>query len=63
MKFAFHRRFRYSGASYDRVDRLSPDAETLALYHFDEGSADQIHDASGHQQHGRVVGAEWVRLP
>jgi serine/threonine protein kinase len=40
--------------------RFEPDADTLALYHFDEGRGDVLRDSSGNGHHGRIVGAGWV---
>jgi len=39
----------------------TPDAETLALYNFDEGQGDVLKDSSGNNHHGKIVGAKWVR--
>ena len=44
------------------VDRFEADADTLALYHFDEGEGDVLTDSSGNGHHGKIVGAQWVRL-
>jgi serine/threonine protein kinase len=41
--------------------RLAGDADTLALYHFDEGQGDSLKDSSGNDHHGKIVGAKWVR--
>ena len=41
--------------------RYQPDADTLALYHFDEGTGDVLKDSSGNNHHGKIVGAKWVR--
>jgi sulfatase modifying factor 1 len=41
--------------------RFEPDADTLALYHFDEGSGDVLKDSSGNGHHGKIVGAKWVK--
>ncbi|QDU28866.1 Serine/threonine-protein kinase PknB [Anatilimnocola aggregata] len=40
---------------------FTPDAETIALYHFDEGIGDVLKDSSSNNHHGKIVGAEWVR--
>lgn len=40
--------------------RNSPDENTLALYHCDEGSGPELKDDSGHNHHGKVVAAKWV---
>ncbi len=37
------------------------DAHTRLLYHFDEGSGDIAHDASGHGQDGVLQGPQWVK--
>ena len=42
--------------------RFAPDADTLALYHFDEGQGDVLEDSSGNGYHGKITGAKWVRL-
>ncbi len=41
--------------------RFEPDADTVLLYHLDEGAGDIAHDASGHGYDGKIVAAEWVR--
>ena len=52
-------------ARYDKdftpAQRFEPDADTLALYHFDEGSGDELKDSSGNGHHGKIVGAKWVK--
>jgi hypothetical protein len=47
--------------NYTPASRLEPDADTLALYHFDEGQGDVLTDSSGHNHHGKIIGAKWVR--
>ncbi|MEZ6066911.1 MAG: hypothetical protein R3B90_14685 [Planctomycetaceae bacterium] len=42
---------------------LTPDADTIALYDFTEGSGDVLHDRSGHGHDGKIHGAKWVSLP
>jgi formylglycine-generating enzyme required for sulfatase activity len=39
---------------------LTSDEATLALYYFDEGTGDVLHDASGNGHDGKIVGAKWV---
>jgi len=39
---------------------LSNDAYTEALYHFDEGAGDTLHDASGNGHDGIIIGATWT---
>ncbi len=52
-------------ARYDKdftpPKRFEPDKDTLALYHFDEGSSDVLHDSSGNKHDGKIVGAKWVK--
>ena len=40
--------------------RFEADAHTQALYHFDEGEGNTLHDASGNELHGTIYGAAWV---
>ena len=40
--------------------RFEPDADTMALYHFDEGTGDILADSSGNGHHGKIVNAKWV---
>jgi hypothetical protein len=53
-------------ARYDRTftpaKRFEPDADTIALYHFDEGQGDKLTDSSGNGHHGKIVGAKWVKV-
>jgi formylglycine-generating enzyme required for sulfatase activity len=41
--------------------RFESDADTLALYHFDEGQGDVLKDSSGNRHHGKIVGAKWIK--
>ena len=50
---------RYT-ADFTPPTRFEPDADTLALYHFDEGSGDVLKDSSGNNHHGKIVNAKWV---
>lgn len=54
-----------SSARYDKnftpVQRFEPDADTLALYHFDEGAGEVLKDSSGNNHHGQINGAKWVK--
>ena len=43
-------------------EEFKSDEHTLALYHFDEGSGDVLHDSSGNNHHGKIVGAKWVKV-
>ncbi len=40
--------------------RYESDADTLALYHFDEGTGDVLKDSSGNNHHGKISDAKWV---
>jgi hypothetical protein len=51
---------RYT-SDFTPAERFEPDALTWALYHCDEGTGDQLLDASGHGRHGKVIGAKWVQ--
>jgi hypothetical protein len=42
--------------------RHEPDKDTLALYHFDDGTGHKLTDSSGHGHHGTIVGATWVKV-
>ena len=42
--------------------RFDADAETIALYRFDEGTGDVLKDSSGNGHHGTIVGAKWVKV-
>jgi len=52
-------------ARYDRdflpEPRFTPDKDTVALYHCDEGSGEVLADSSGNNHHGKIVGAKWVK--
>jgi formylglycine-generating enzyme required for sulfatase activity len=41
--------------------RWEPDADTIALYLFDEGAGTVLKDSSGNEHHGKIVGATWVK--
>ena len=41
--------------------RFELDADTLALYHCDEGSGNVLKDSSGNGHHGKIVGATWLK--
>jgi len=40
--------------------RFEPDADTLALYHCDEGVGTALRDSSGNKHHGLITSAVWV---
>ena len=50
---------RYTG-NFQPAQRWEPDADTLALFHFEEGSGNVLRDASGNGRDGKIVGATWV---
>lgn len=37
------------------------DKDTLALYHFDEGTGNTLKDSSGNGHDGKITGAKWVK--
>ncbi|MEZ5940777.1 MAG: SUMF1/EgtB/PvdO family nonheme iron enzyme [Planctomycetaceae bacterium] len=41
--------------------RLTTDADTIGLYHCDDGSGESLIDSSGHNRHGTIIGAKWLR--
>ncbi|WP_417850879.1 LamG-like jellyroll fold domain-containing protein [Thalassoglobus sp.] len=43
------------------AQRMQPDKDTLALYHFDQGTGDTLKDSSGNGYDGKIVGAKWVK--
>ncbi len=49
------------GLDFTPPKHYQPDANTLALYHFDEGTGDVLKDSSGNNHHGKIVGAKWVK--
>ncbi len=49
-------------ADFTPPERFETDADTLALYHCDEGEGELLHDSSGNNHHGILEGnAQWVR--
>src|SRR5262245_43500555 len=50
---------RYT-ANFTPERRFKGDANTLALYHFDEGAGDVLTDSSGNSYHGKIVNAKRV---
>ncbi len=54
------------GARYNEnftpAPRFEADADTLAVYHFDEGQGEILKDSSGNNHHGKIVGAKWVKF-
>ena len=51
---------RYS-ADFIPPATFSTDKDTVALYRFDEGQGDILHDSSGNNLHGKIVGPKWVK--
>jgi hypothetical protein len=43
------------------VAKPKPDADTLVLYHFDEGKGEIAHDASENDNDGMIHDAKWVK--
>ncbi len=46
---------------YVPSQRFESDADTVALYHFDEGHGNTLKDSSGNDHHGTIRGAVWVK--
>lgn len=58
---------RISKAAMYREDFTPPaefevESSTVALYRFDEGEGDILHDSSPNEYHGRISGAKWIKL-
>ena len=49
---------RYRG-DFTPEARPASDADTILLYHLDEGAGEVAHDASGHGYDGRIVSCAW----
>ncbi len=47
--------------AFTPAPRFQSDSDTVALYHFDEGTGDILRDASGNGHDGKIVGAKWMR--
>ncbi|WP_417851257.1 LamG-like jellyroll fold domain-containing protein [Thalassoglobus sp.] len=43
-------------------NELTSDEETLALYHFNEGTGNTLKDSSGNGHNGKIVGAKWAEV-
>ena len=43
------------------AERLTAEADTLALYNFDENQGDILTDVTRHGHNGKIVGASWVQ--
>ncbi len=57
---------RVSRIARDPTAPLKPgpfvrDEHTLALYHFDQGTGNELKDSSGNNHHGKILGAKWVQ--
>jgi formylglycine-generating enzyme required for sulfatase activity len=42
-------------------DRFTSDADTVALYHCDEGDGNVLVDSSGNEHHGEVINTRWTK--
>ncbi|MBT4866136.1 MAG: SUMF1/EgtB/PvdO family nonheme iron enzyme [Planctomycetaceae bacterium] len=51
---------RQIGSEIDPKQPLEADENTIALYHFDEGTGGVLRDSSGNEHHGQIVGAKWM---
>jgi hypothetical protein len=49
------------GSTFIPEGRFTPDANTVALWHFDEGQGSSASDASGNGHTGALVGPTWVQ--
>lgn len=49
------------GDQFVPATRFECDADTLALYHCDEGSGQELRDSSGHNHHGIASDLSWYR--
>ncbi len=49
--------------SFNLTTPPSVDDNTVALWHFDEGTGYTVHDASANANHGTVSGATWTGIP
>uniref|UniRef100_UPI003AA8928F SUMF1/EgtB/PvdO family nonheme iron enzyme n=1 Tax=Thalassoglobus sp. TaxID=2795869 RepID=UPI003AA8928F len=47
---------------FDPPQQFSIDANTVALYKFDEGTGNTLKDSSGNGHHGKIIGAKWVDI-
>jgi serine/threonine protein kinase/formylglycine-generating enzyme required for sulfatase activity len=47
---------------FDPPQQFANDDDTLALYHFNEGSGEVLKDSSGNGYDGKIEGAKWVLL-
>jgi len=47
------------GKDFIPAERFTPDADTLALYHCDEGKGHVLGDSSGNGNHGRAIAPKW----
>ncbi|WP_197996295.1 protein kinase domain-containing protein [Gimesia panareensis] len=52
---------RYNG-DFTPEKRFQSDADTVSLFHFDEGRGDILKDASDNGHQARIFGARWVRV-
>jgi len=43
-------------------NHFETDKNTLALYHFDEGTGEVLKDSSGNGHDGKIIGAKWVKV-
>jgi serine/threonine protein kinase len=58
-EFRISNSVRYTN-SFTPEPIFAKDADTVALYHFDEGQGEVLGDSSGNNHHGRIVGAKWL---
>jgi hypothetical protein len=52
---------RYTQDFFPSDRQLDAEADTIALYHFEEGEGEELKDSSGNNHHAKIVGAKWVQ--
>ncbi|MBL9093593.1 MAG: protein kinase [Planctomycetaceae bacterium] len=58
-EFRISQTVRYD-ADFTPPARYESDPQTIALYHFDDGTGDRLTDSSGRGHHGQIVSSMWV---
>lgn len=48
-------------ADFQPATEFTAEKDTICLYRFDEGQGETVRDHSGHNRHGRIVGASWTK--
>jgi len=50
---------RYTESFYLQDVEFIPDEHTMGLWHFNEGTGNQVLDVSGNNNHGNIIGCSW----